>query len=1116
MNLAALFIKKPVTATMLTLFLVVMGLMSYRALGVDLFPNVDFPVALITTTLKGASPEEMEAQVTKPIEEAVNTASGIDELRSTTYEGLSLVTVSFVLERNTSEAVQDVRDKVSKVVAQLPAGTDPPVIARFDTGSIPVATLVVSGNATLKELTEFTDKVVKQDIETVNGVGQASLIGGQRRAINIELDATKLAAYRLSVPQIKAALIAQNVEIPTGRIDRQASEQVLRTMARVESVADFKQIVVATVNNTPVTLGDLGSAEDSTEEPRSLSRYDGRNAVAVVVQKQSGTNTVQVVDAVRARIAQLQTRVPPGMQVEPVRDISEFIRTSIGEVKLHLVLGGVLASIVVLLFMGSLRSTLIASVAIPTSLIATFTVMRVLGFTLNNLTLLGLTLAVGIVIDDAIVVLENVYRHIDELGKSPLQAALDGTREIMLAVIATTSSLVVIFLPIAFMSGQVGRFFNSFGITVAVAILMSLIIAIVLTPMLCAVFLRKGTGHSSSDTWINRTMHAVYGSMVRFSLAHRWAVVGMALVCVAMVVPLFKLVKKDFLPTDDRAEFNISVQTPPGSTLQHSDQIMRELEARVAKLPNVRHLLTTVGDTGNGNEDVTQCTLYVSMLQEEERTDSVGQFEVMRQVRRILKEYPELRTAVQPVNDLAGGGGANNYQFNYAIQGPNLEKLEQIAAHLTARMRTVKGFVDVDTSIAQRKPEIRLTIDRRRAADLHVQAADIAGSLRTLVAGEKVTKYREGADQYDVWLRLRRQDRASEQSIYQLNIPTQDGQLVQLANLAQLRDDTGPAQIDRLNRQRQITLVANLDGLDLNGAMETVQRFINEADLPAGYGSAALGRAKIFAQTGVNFAIAFLLSLLFMYMILAAQFESFLHPITIMLSLPLSIPFALMALVGLQDSLNLYSVIGVFMLFGIVKKNGILQVDYTNTLRDQGMARDAAILQANLVRLRPILMTTVTLIAGMIPIALGQGAGAASRASMAKVIIGGQALSLIITLLIVPVAYSPVRRRHQLFPQPLPPGPATAPPLGARPEQQWRLLGRLAAHPAQPHLGRPSGARAAGCQSPWRGWPFARGHRRAFTSLGRPPPGRQGARHASVSLTPTPPAPFLDEAPMGP
>src|SRR5262249_35207051 len=481
-------------------------------------------------------------------------------------------------------------------------------------------------------------------------------------------------------------------------------------------------------------------------------------------------------------------------------------------VKLHLVLGGLLASIVVMLFMGNIRSTLIAAVAIPTSLISTFTIMRILGFTLNNLTLLGLVLAVGIVIDDAIVVLENLYRHIDELGKPPLEAAIDGTKEIMLAVMATTFSLIVIFLPIAFMSGRVGRFFNSFGITVAVAIGMSLIIAITFTPMLCSRFLRphkKGKAHqetTTGGTWVNRVMHRGYGWMVAFSMRHKLVIILGAVGCVAAIVPLFGKVGKDFLPLDDRGEFNIVVQTPPGSTLDKSDGIMQELEARVRKLPHVRHLLTTIGDTGNGNQDVTQCTLYVNMDPLEARKDGYTQFQLMKTVRKMLTDYPDLRTAVQPVNDIQQGGAAN-YQFNYAIQGPDLDKLEEIATRVMTRMRRVPGFVDVDTSTAQRRPELRVYIDRRKAADLGVRAADIAQALRTMVAGEPVPKFREGAEQYDVWLRVRREDRGNENALYQLEVPTQKATLVQLANLVKLRDDMGPAQIDRLDRQRQVTIV---------------------------------------------------------------------------------------------------------------------------------------------------------------------------------------------------------------------------------------------------------------------------------------------------------------------
>ena len=991
-------------ATMLVAFLVVLGLFSYQSLGVDLFPNVDLPVVTITTQLRGASPEEVEAQITKPLEEAVNTAAGVDELRSTSLEGISIVTATFVLERKTSDAVQDVRDKVAAMLSRLPEGTEPPVITRFDTDAIPVATLVVSGTKTLKELTEYADKVIRPELQAVNGVGQVALVGGQKRAINIWLDAGKLASYGLTVPRVKAALQSQNVEIPSGRIQRSTSEQGLRTMARVEAVEEFNRLVVANLNGRSITFGDLGHAEDGNEEPRSLSRYDGQNAVALVIQKQSGTNTVAVVDKIKGRLATLQAQLPPGLEVQRVRDISAFIRRSIGEVKLHLVLGGILTAIIVLLFMGSWRSTLIAAVAIPTSLIATFTVMRSMGFTLNNMTLLGLVLAVGIVIDDAIVVLENIYRHMDEFKKPPLQAAIDGTREIMLPVLATTFSLVVIFLPIAFMSGRVGRFFNSFGITVAVAILFSLLVSVTLTPMLCSIFLKhRGEGHDEG-TWLNRVVHKGYARLVRFAMARKALMVAVALFCVLLTFPFFKLVGKDFLPQDDRGEFNIAIQTPPGTALEGSDRILRDIEGKIGKLPHVSHLLTTIGNTGNGNEDVTQASLYVGLEDAEKR--QLNQFQIMGLARKALADFPELRTAVQPISDIQQGGAAGSYQFNFALQGPDLGKLDEITAKLMARMRAEKGFVDTNTSTVQRKPEVQVRLNRAKAADLGVSANDIAASLRTLVAGEKVGKFREGAEQFDVWLRLRPEDRDREAALYQLEVPSAKGGSVKLANLVTLRDDTGPAQIDRLNNQRQITIVSNLDGLPLGTAIEQVGRFVKEADLPPGYAPMALGRAKVFAETGLNFAMAFLLSLIFMYMILAAQFESFLHPVTIMLSLPLSIPFALMSLVGLGETLNLYSVIGLFMLFGIVKKNGILQVDYTNTLRATGMDRDEAIFKANLVRLRPILMTTVTLIAGMTPIALGTGAGAASRASMAKVIIGGQALSLVITLLIVPVAYA--------------------------------------------------------------------------------------------------------------
>ncbi len=1030
MNFASVFIRRPVFATMVVAFLTVMGLLSYRKLGVDLMPNVDLPTVTVSTILRGASPEEVEAQITKPIEDAVNTCSGIDELRSVSREGVSSVTVQFVLERPSAEAIQDVRDKVSAILNRLPDGTEPPVITKFDTDAIPVATLVITGPQSMKELTELADKTVKEGVQSVDGVGQAYLVGGQKRAVNIWLDTGALRARGLTVQQVREALAAQNVEIPSGRVDRQTSEQVLRTMARVSRVEDFNTLVIASRGGVPVTLGEIGQAVDGMEEPRSLSRYDGRNAVSIVVQKQSGTNTVEVVDRLKARLERIERGLPPGVEVQVVRDGSVFIRSSIGEVKLHLVLGAILASIVVLAFMGNWRSTLIASIAIPCSLIATFTVMKALGFTLNNYTLLGLVLAVGIVIDDAIVVLENVYRHMEELGKGAFQAALDGTKEIMLAVVATTSSLVVIFLPLAFMQGRIGRFFFSFGITVAVAVIFSLIIAIVLTPMLCSRFLKPGSmaGHDhEGGTALNRWIHREYARLVRWAMARKRTVLVIAAACIAAVFPLYGLLGKDFQPLDDRGEFNLYVQTPPGSTLTTSDALMRRLEAEIGKLPHVRHMLTTLGDTGSGNADVTQCNLFVSMDPLGER--KLSQFQVMAMARKVLQAMPELRGAVQPVGDWGGGGG--QYQFSYAIQGPDLVKLDELSQRVMARLRTEPGFVDVDTNQAARKPEVQVAIDRAKAADLGVRATDIANALRYLVAGERVGKFREGAEQYDVWIQARPEDRAQESALYQIEVPSAQGTTVPLANLVRLQDDMGPGQINRINRLRQMTVVANLVDLPVGTALEKAQAIAREADLPPGYQTFALGRARSFNETYQNFAIAFALSFIFMYMILAAQFESFLHPVTILLALPLAVPFALVSLLLLRESLNIYSIIGLFMLLGIVKKNGILQVDYTNTLRASGLARDEAIFKANLVRLRPILMTTVTLIAGMIPIALGQGPGSSSRASMAKVIIGGQALSLVITLLIVPVAYALFDDAGAFFRSEL--------PAGLRARQRWAL-----------------------------------------------------------------------------
>jgi HAE1 family hydrophobic/amphiphilic exporter-1 len=1012
MNAFTIFIRRPVLASMLTALLLVLGVFSYRQLGVDLLPKVEVPVVTVITVLRGASPEEIESQVTKRIEEVVNTTSGIDELWSYSTEGVSRVVVRFVLERPIAEAAQDVRDKVATVVGDLPLNTLPPVISKVDFDAIPVLTLTVSGDRDMKEVSEVARLKIKEAIENVDGVGSVFPVGNWVRAINVVLDLDKLQAYGIPISRVKQALAAQNVEIPSGRVDRGDREQTLRTLARFEKVEDFKNLVVATIGGRQITLEDIGRVEDTNEEPRSLARLwkrgdqgRGVSSVSLIVQKQSGSNTLEVINNVKKRLKAIEPLLPKGIRIDKVSDQSVFIERSIDELNLHLILGGVLAALMVLLFMRNLRSTIIAAVAIPTSLIATFTLMRALNFTLNNMSLLGLTLAVGIVIDDAIVVLENIFRHMEEHKKSAFDAAVDGLKEIGLAVMATTTSLIVIFLPVAFMQGMVGRFFYEFGLTVAFAIGVSLIVSFTLTPMLSSRYLKiKAEKAASKQNRFWGAIEAGYDWMLRWSLRNRALTVILAVLIVASAVPMAMFLGKDFMPSDDRSEFQVNMIVPSGSSLSTSSEIFGRVEDEIHKVRGVKLTLAQIGDTtGSGSEDVTSGQIYVSIDDLAERKYS--QFDVIKDVRGILKKYPEIRSSVNEIGGMSGS--RSGFQFTYNLMGPDLAGLMKYSDELAKMVRGVPGFVDVDTSLASRKPELRVKLDRQKAGDLGITASDVALSLQTMVGGERVSKFREGVEQYDVWLRLDRHGRNDAEVISRLPIMSPRVGVVPLMQVTDMDEGVGPAEIDRFNRQRLVQILANLDGMDLGTATQTIQKLAKEKlHLPAAYSSAFTGRAKMMGEAMTNMLMAFMMAFIFMYIVLAATFESFLHPVTILLALPLTLPFALLSLVLLQETINLYSILGVFMLFGIVKKNGILQIDYTNTLLSRGKHLTEAIIEANHARLRPILMTTLTLIAGMTPIALGQGPGAAARASMARVIIGGQAMSLLITLLIVPVAYS--------------------------------------------------------------------------------------------------------------
>ena len=1008
MILADVCIRRPVFATMLIGALVVAGWFSYKSLTLELMPKVEMPVVTVTTTLPGSGPEEIEAQVTKIIEEAINTVSGIDELRSVTREGLSQVIVQFVLEKDLSIAAQEVRDKVGMILADLPEDADPPIVEKFDIDATPIATITVSGARSLKELTEIAENQVKEPLESVTGVGAIDIVGGRKREIQILIDPDRLKAYGLAMRTVAQALAKQNVEFPGGRIIQESGETILRTLGRVKSVAEFEDIVVATTNGIPITVADIGRVEDGVEEPRSLSRYDGTNSVSLVIRKQSGANTVAAVEAVQERLVDVRKLLPPGIEAVVTRDQSDFVKASVHEVEKHLILGSLFASIVVFFFLGNLRSTLIAAIAIPVSIIATYTLLAAAGYSLNRITLLGLTLAVGIVIDDAIVVLENIHRYIEEKGMTPFEAARAATAEVGMAVSATTLSLVVIFVPVGFLKGIIGMWLSSFGFTMAFAIMVSLLVAFTLTPMLCSRFLlpkhldEHAQRRSSRESRFYRLIDRSYMAMLKWSMAHRWAIVCVTLGLFVSTPFIASLVRPSLMVGDDRGEFEINIKTPPGYTLAQTDAVTRQIEEEIEPLPGVNHLLTEIGSTVG--ESVTKAKIVVTLLHYTER--SLNQFQIMDLAREKVQGFPNLRVSVDQILPISGGG-VQNVDVSYNLRGPDLGTLQRYAQELKTRVQHLPGFRDVDSTYEGGNPEIQIHLNRRKSSDLGVEAADIASTLRIMVAGEKITTYREGDELYDVRLRLTPESRNRLDILEQVAVPSAAVGQVQLNSVVNLIPGTGPIRIDRQDRQRQITITANLTkDKALSDAIADIDAEVEAMGLPLGYTTGVTGMGKMFAEMMDSFKIAFLLSLIGMYMILAAQFESFLHPITIMLSLPLAVPFALLALYIADQHLALFAILGMLLLFGIVKKNAILQIDHTINLRAQGLPRDEAILRANRERLRPILMTTLALVAGMIPILLGQGPAAESHRGIAVVVIGGQSLCLLITLLVTPVAYS--------------------------------------------------------------------------------------------------------------
>ena len=1043
--LAEICVHRPVFATVIVLFLTVIGGFSFFTLGVDRFPQIDLPTVTVQTTNTGAAPQEIETEVTDIVEGAVNTVTGIDQMTSTSSLGRSQVTITFALEKDPETATQEVRDKVSGVTRQLPLSADAPIVQKSDPNSTPIIQYAISRPGSVVDLTQFVTKEIQEKVTTVDGVGDAQIYGGRTRQIKIYLNPDKLRSYNLSVTDVNSAVTAQNQELPSGRLNEGATSVTLRTLSKLTNVEDFSNIVVKNLNGHPIKIKDVGRVENAGADPTSAVSLNGNPAVSLAVIKQSGANTVSVINGVKAKLAQLQTTLPKDIKIGVVRDQSEFIETSLHAIEEHLILGGLFAAIIVFIFLWNFRSTLIAALAIPTSIISAFALIAALGYTLNQMTMLALTLMVGIVIDDAIVVLENIYRFVEEKGMSPFQAAIEGTREIGLAVLATTLSLLAVFIPVGFLTGIVGRFMSSFGLTSAAAIAVSLIVSFTLTPMLAARWIKpkkevlspesevlseeenyaasrihgdgmladageheKPETNESKDSWFYSKVDGAYTWLLKLSMRFRWIVVGLCALVIISIYPLYNLVGINFLPDEDESLFQVSLRAPQGTSLAATQSILDRLARDIREqIPGVDN---TLAFTGAGGGSPNQGNINVRLVPVEQR--GFSQVELIAKTREITKKYPKQyvigvsgTSSIGASLGIGGRGGAGGIGFY--ISGPDMGKLDEFSQKLVDRLKQDSNFRDADRSLDLSSPELQIGIDRAKAADLGVATGSVAQALNVFANGQKVSSYSEGTDQFDVYVQADEPFRRTRDDLKNFTVSSTKGGLIGLDQLVSLKEDKTAASIARLNRQRQVTISASVAPTTSEAdAVTTLQKYAADLNMGAEYATGVTGQSKELARATNSFALAFLLSFVFMYLILAAQFESFIHPVTILLTLPLSVPFALLSSLIAGQRLNIFSALGILLLFGIVKKNAILQIDHTNTLRGRGMSRYDAIIQANRDRLRPILMTTIALVAGMIPLILGSGAGAATNRSIGILVVGGQSMCLLLTLLAVPVFYS--------------------------------------------------------------------------------------------------------------
>jgi len=1006
MKIAETSIARPVFASMMILSLVVFGLASYSRMGVNLFPDVDFPIVTVTVPYEGADPETVETEVTDVIEEAVNTISGIKTLRSESTEGLGQIFIEFQLEEDIDVVSQDVRDKVASIRGDLPIEIDPPIIEKFDPDSSPIIAVVLSGPVSIGELSRYADDVVKPRIEGVSGVGNVRLVGDREREIRIWLRADDLRARNLTAKDVIDRLEEENLEPPGGRVETDQREVIVKTKGKIERVEDFADLIVAMRGRTPIRLSDVGWVKDGLEDYRSLAKLNGKRAVSLLIRRQSGSNTLAVANAVKHRIEQVRNSLPENLpyRLTIAQDLSRYVQESFDEARKELLRGGILAVVVIVFFLRSFRGSFIAAITIPTTVISTITFMALMGFTLNMMSMLALTISVGMIIDDTIVVLENSYRHMEE-GKSRMEAARVAIAEIGFAVIATSLAIGAVFVPVAFMTGLVGRFFFEFGLTVAFAVGVSTFIAVTLSPMLCSRILKVQTQHGRVFRLLERlfcSLESAYRAVLHFALNHRAIVVVGAVTAFVGGLAITPFLGKEFVPVQDEDQFNIQVETPIGSSIEATSEVLAEIERRVRSLPGVRETFTTVGAGMEGRVNVA--TILTRLAPK--ATRDVSQQSIMQMARDRLAGLTHLKISVEEVPRVSGGGfRAAPVQYN--VRGPKLDELVEISDAVAERMTEIKGIVDINSTHNAGKPEAKVTIDRDRAADLGVSVSDLGNAIRSLIGGQKASTFEEDGETYDVRVRLVEAQRRHARDVLSVPVRTRSGKFVAIRNLVDVEEGTGPVQIDRQDRSRQVTVMANLkDGKPLGEALNDIRQIENEIGLPDGVTSTFTGAGDLMAESFASIGFSMVLAVVLIYMVLAAQFESLVHPFTVMLSLPLSVAGALGLLFVAGKTLNIFSMIGMIMLMGLVTKNAILLVDYTNLLRRRGMARQEAQLRAGPVRLRPILMTACSTIAGMLPVAIGLGSGAETRSPMGIAIVGGMLTSTVLTLIVVPVVYS--------------------------------------------------------------------------------------------------------------